>query len=103
MLIWLALALYCLEAGVPAEALSVYDAHIHNESSAGVPLEMLDASALLWRLFLDGVDCGDRFARLADAWAGRAAAEPWYVFNDLHAVMAFAGAARREDGHAVIN
>ena len=29
--------------------------------------------------------------------------EPWYVFNDLHAVMAFAGASRREDGHAVID
>jgi hypothetical protein len=64
---------------------------------------MLDASALLWRLLLDGVDCGDRFATLADAWAGRAVAEPWYVFNDLHAVMAFAGAARRGDGHAVID
>jgi hypothetical protein len=100
---WWHYALYCLEAGLPSEALNVYDAHIHNETSAGVPLEMLDASALLWRLFLDGVDCGDRFARLADAWAGRAAAEPWYVFNDLHAVMAFAGAARRDDGHAVID
>ena len=38
-------------------------------SSAGVPLEMLDASALLWRLKLDGVDSGTRFAALADAWA----------------------------------
>ena len=100
---WWHYALYCLEAGAPAEALNVYDAHIHNESSAGVPLEMLDASALLWRLLLDGVDCGDRFARLADAWTGRATAEPWYVFNDLHAVIAFAGAARHDDGQAVID
>ncbi len=100
---WWHYALYCLEAGAPGEALNVYDAHIHNENSLGVPLEMLDASALLWRLLLDGVDCGDRFARLADAWAGRAVAEPWYVFNDLHAVMAFTGADRRGDGHAVID
>ena len=28
----------------------------------GVALEMLDASALLWRLTLDGVDTGDRYA-----------------------------------------
>jgi hypothetical protein len=100
---WWHYALFCLEAGLPAEALKIYDAHIHNEESLGVPLEMLDAAALLWRLLLDGVDCGDRFALLADAWAGRAAAEPWYVFNDLHAVMAFAGAGRRDDGRAVID
>jgi hypothetical protein len=100
---WWHYALYCLEAGLPAEALNVYDEHIHNAESLGVPLEMLDASALLWRLLLDGVDSGDRFATLADAWAGRAVAEPWYVFNDLHVVMAFAGANRRDDGHAVID
>jgi hypothetical protein len=100
---WWHYALYCLEAGLPAEAIAVYDAHLHNHESAGVPLEMLDASALLWRLLLDGVDSADRFATLADAWAGRAVAEPWYVFNDLHAVMAFAGAGRRDDGHAVID
>lgn len=100
---WWHYALYCLEAGLPEEALAVYDAHIHNGESAGVTLEMLDASALLWRLLLDGVDTGDRLATLADAWAGRVGAEPWYVFNDLHAVMAFAGAGRRDDGHAVID
>jgi hypothetical protein len=64
---WWHYALYCLEAGLPAEALDVYDAHIHNEASLGVPLVMLDFSSLLWRLLLDGVDCGDRFATLADA------------------------------------
>ena len=42
-------------------------------SADGVPLEMLDASALLWRLRLDGTTPGGRFARLADAWAPKAA------------------------------
>ena len=56
---------------------------------------MLDASALLWRLLLDGVDTGDRFAVLAEAWAPKVADTPWYAFNDLHAVMALAGADRR--------
>ena len=55
---------------------SIYDRHVHNEDSAGVPLEMLDASALLWRLHLDGIDTGGRFAPLADAWATRASANP---------------------------
>ena len=50
---WWHLALYLLEAGDTAESLAIYDRHIHNDQSAGVPLEMLDASALLWRLHLD--------------------------------------------------
>ncbi len=63
---------------------------------------MLDASSLLWRMVLDGVDTGDRFATLADAWSLKAAAAPWYAFNDLHAVMAFAGAGRLPEVRAVI-
>lgn len=100
---WWHLALYQLEAGQPARALDIYDAEIHHGGSAGVPIEMLDASALLWRLLLDGVDTGDRFAALADAWQPKAAAQPWYAFNDLHAVMALAGAGRLTDARAVVD
>ncbi|MEY2582508.1 MAG: hypothetical protein QOE09_2357 [Ilumatobacteraceae bacterium] len=94
---WWHLALFHLEAGRPERSLSIYDAEIHHAQSAGVPIEMLDASGLLWRLLLDEVDTGDRFATLADAWSAKATGEPWYAFNDLHAAMAFAGAGRRED------
>lgn len=100
---WWHLALYLLEAERFDDALAIYDASVHNPRSAGVPLEMLDASSLLWRLSVDGVDTGPRFAALADAWATRTGAEPWYVFNDLHAVMAFAGAGRLDDARAVID
>jgi hypothetical protein len=55
---------------------------------------MLDASALLWRLMLDGEDTGDRFAALAAAWEARTHDAPWYAFNDLHATMALVGAGR---------
>ena len=99
---WWHLALYELEAGRPERALAIYDAEIHHAGSLGVPIEMLDGSALLWRLRLDGVDTGGRFGPLADAWAPKAAAEPWYAFNDLHATMAFAGAGRLAEAHAVI-
>jgi hypothetical protein len=99
---WWHLSLFELESGRYAEVLEIYDRHVHNGESAGVPLEMLDASALLWRLELDGVDSGTRFANLADAWASRTADEPWYVFNDLHAAMAFAGAGRLDDVRAVV-
>lgn len=100
---WWHYALYLLEAGENEQALGVYDGHIHNAESTGVPLEMLDASALLWRLALDGVDTGGRFGPLAESWATRTTAEPWYVFNDLHAVMAFAGAGRFDDAAQVID
>ena len=64
---------------------------------------MLDAAALLWRLRLDGVDVADRFDVIADAWANAIDSSPsWYVFNDVHAVMAFLGAGRRDDAVAVI-
>ena len=99
---WWHLALYHLEAGHPERSLAIYDAEVHNAQSAGVPLEMVDASALLWRLLLDGIDTGGRFAPLADAWATRTAADPWYVFNDVHAVMALTGAGRTADAKAVI-
>jgi tetratricopeptide (TPR) repeat protein len=94
---WWHMALFQLEAGRPELALAIYDAEIHHGQSAGVPIEMLDGSALLWRLLLDDVDTGNRFAALADAWSPKAGAEPWYAFNDLHAAMAFAGADRLED------
>ena len=70
---WWHLALYELEAGRPERSLAIYDAEVHNGSSLGVPIEMLDASALLWRMLLDGVDTGGRFGALADAWAPKAA------------------------------
>ena len=100
---WWHLAVYLLEAGRVADALAVYDAQIHNADSVGVPLEMLDASALLWRLLLDGEDTGGRFGPLAEAWASRALDEPWYAFNDLHAVIALVGAGRLDEARAAVD
>ncbi|MGI9030632.1 MAG: tetratricopeptide repeat protein [Ilumatobacteraceae bacterium] len=98
---WWHLALYHLEAGQPERSLAIYDAQLHNTGSLGVPIEMLDGSALLWRLYLDGLDTGGRFEPLADAWAPKTG-QPWYAFNDVHAVMAFAGAGRLADAHQVV-
>jgi hypothetical protein len=100
---WWHLALYHLEHGRHDEVLAIYDREIHHPASDGVPLEMLDASSMLWRLRLDGVDVADRFDVIADAWANAIDPSPsWYVFNDVHAVMAFLGAGRRDDAVAVI-
>ena len=99
---WWHLALYQLEAGRPEASLAIYDAEIHHNESAGVPIEMVDASALLWRLMLDGVDTGNRFAALASAWDPKVSGVPWYAFNDLHGFMALAGAGRLEDVRTLV-
>ena len=100
---WWHLALYLCEAGRYDDALGIYDAEIHHDGSGGVTLEMLDASALLWRLTLDGVDSGDRYAALARAWESQLFDDPWYVFNDLHGVVALCGAGRLDDARAVVD
>jgi hypothetical protein len=101
---WWHLALYLLEQGRHDEVFDVYDTRIHHGDSDGVPLEMLDASALLWRLHLDGIDVGGRFDPLADAWSASLECNvSWYAFNDVHAVMALVGAGRFGDAVAVID
>ena len=62
---------------------------------------MVDASALLWRLNLRGVDVGDRWTAVADNWEPIATSGA-YAFNDAHAVMAFVGAGRRDSALAVL-
>lgn len=95
-------ALFRLDAGDIAGALAIYDTRLHHEHSAKVALEMLDATALLWRMHLDGIDTGERWSTLADAWAEKTDDEPWYAFNDMHAAMTFAAADRLDDLRAVV-
>ncbi|MGE3931151.1 MAG: tetratricopeptide repeat protein [Hyphomonadaceae bacterium] len=93
---WWHLALFALDSEDHARALAVFDAKVRPGDSE-VVMELLDASALLWRLHLGGVDTGDRFAKIADAWTG-SMDQRYYAFNDVHALMAMLGAGR--DGEA---
>jgi hypothetical protein len=99
---WWHLALFHLEQDDLAEVFAIYDREVHHAESTGVALELLDATAMLWRLHLDGIDSGDRFARAAARWAEKEAA-PWYAFNDVHAVMAYLGADRPADAQHVVD
>jgi tetratricopeptide (TPR) repeat protein len=90
---WWHLALLYLDRGDTARVLQFYDEKVRPDPNAQIMLEWIDASALLWRLKLEGVDTGDRFAKLANAME-RAAEDGIYAFNDLHAMMAFLGAGR---------
>jgi tetratricopeptide (TPR) repeat protein len=93
------LALFELELDHHDEVLRLYDEAIGGTGSQ-VVMDLVDASAMLWRLHLRGVALGERFAALAERWAavggyGR------YAFNDLHAMLAFVGADRPQDQRAL--
>ena len=98
--LWWHLALYHLELSEIDEVLALFDGPIHGPRSALV-LDLIDASALLWRLHLRGIDLGERWQTVADAWAPMARAGN-YAFNDVHAVMAFVGAGRLKAADVVI-
>jgi len=89
--LWWHLALYHLDLGDASHALELYDRHIAGESLS----ELIDASALLWRMELRGIETGPRWHLLAGRWAPRAE-EAFCAFNDLHAMAAFVGACRRD-------
>jgi len=92
--VWWHLALYHLQLGSPLHALTLYDRCIA-AASAPTLSELIDASALLWRLELGGTDPGVRWQALAMRWE-RHAEDAFCAFNDLHAMLAFVG-ARRDD------
>lgn len=98
---WWHLALFKLEQDRHDDVLAMYDASIGGPGSA-IVLDMIDQSALLWRLTLRGVDVGERWKPLAERWAPHATAGN-YAFNDLHAMMAFACAGRSELAEALLD
>ena len=88
---WWHYALFALEAGDISRVLQIFDAVLFNSDNGGLALQLLDASALLWRLRLEGHREEIRFSSLAAKWLHRI--EPaYYAFNDMHAVMALVGA-----------
>lgn len=93
---WWHLALFYLDGADYDRVLALYDERIHPEP-AQMLLSLVDATALLWRLTLEGVDVGGRFDALAHEWEAQLDAEAgFYAFNDFHAAMAFAYCARKD-------
>lgn len=87
---WWHRALCHIELADPAGALDVFDHRLAQVSSAQ---DLIDASALLWRLDLSGFALGDRWDGIATAWQAHADAN-LSAFNNLHAGMAWLGAGR---------
>lgn len=97
---WWRLALYHLERGEMEAVLALFDGPIFGARSK-IVLDLIDASALLWRLHLRGVDVGGRWGEVADNWQ-EADTTGLYAFNDVHATMAFVGAGRGDAVAAVL-
>jgi hypothetical protein len=89
--LWWHKALFHLDMDDPSTALKLFDDRI-SAAGLGQALELLDGSALLWRLWLLGHDVGDRWNGLAKGWETRID-DAYYAFNDVNAMMAFVGAA----------
>jgi hypothetical protein len=89
------IALFHMDRAQYAPALEIFDARL--AGGGEMALMRVDATALLWRLRLEGIDVSARFAPVADAWERALDDEAgFYAFNDFHAAMAFAATGRRE-------
>ena len=93
-------ALCHLDLGQSGAALALYDGPIRGSRSR-VALDLVDASALLWRLHLAGCDVGDRWLELSGCWDDHADGR-LYPFNDLHAAMAYLGAGQDARLHELL-
>ncbi len=94
------LALMHLARGEHAAALALYDKAVVPSPTA-LALDLADASALLWRLALRGVDVGQRWQGLAQRWRAQGLFGA-VGFLDLHAAISFA-AAGDDEGMALLS
>lgn len=97
---WWHLTLFHLGLDRLDEVLPLVDQRILGPASP-VVLDMIDASAMLWRLQLRGVALGNRWDALAQRWM-QASERSTYAFNDMHAMMAFTGAGRLADAEKLL-
>ncbi len=84
------LALFWIEQGRFGEVLEGFDRHMAPKLKDDAALDRVDAASLLWRLELEGVDVGGRWAAVRKAW-GPHLNDHVAAFNDLHLALAAAG------------
>jgi tetratricopeptide (TPR) repeat protein len=94
------LALMHLARSEHAAALALYDKAVVPSPTA-LALDLADASALLWRLAMRGVDVGQRWNELAQRWRAQGLFGA-VGFLDLHAAISFA-AAGDDEGMALLS
>ena len=98
---WWHLALFHLDNEDHQAVLDIYDARIRPVPTR-VAGEMVDASAMLWRLRLRNVDVGERWNELAASWEAMGD-DSYYSFNDVHALMAFLATGNQRQIARIVN
>ncbi len=86
--------LYHLERGEFDEVLRIYDNQVVSDISSDFYLDICNASSLLWRLEMFGVDIGTRWQELAEV-ARTHMADTDLIFVSLHYLMALIAAGDR--------
>ncbi len=90
--VWWHLALLYLDHGKSAQALALYDAEVRRDRTDDYR-DIANATSLLARLELEGVNVGGRWEELADLCAARVD-DGCLVFADLHYMIALRGGDR---------
>jgi tetratricopeptide (TPR) repeat protein len=93
--IWWHLGLRLLAGGDFDEVLGIHDRLVPD---AKTPFRLCDLTSLLWRLELHGVDVGDRWDHLADAFAARPERHTC-GFLDLHQSLVYTRRPDHPSGH----
>lgn len=97
---WWHTALFNLDQGNHTRALEIYDRGIHPQSTE-IQLMLLDATALLWRMHLSGIDVGTRWNDLVATYA-KGSETGFYAFNDMHAMLALVAGGRQQEAAALM-
>jgi hypothetical protein len=97
---WWHKALFHLDRCEFKAAIELFDQRV-SAGGFGQALELVDGSALLWRLATAGQDVGNRWTDIAEKWASRVE-HGIYAFNDLHAMLAFVATGRKDAQQALI-
>jgi len=97
---WWHTALFHLDQGNHARALEIYDRGVHPQPTE-IQLMLVDATALLWRMHLNGIDVGRRWDDLAATYA-KGSETGFYAFNDMHAMLALVATGRQQEAAALL-
>ena len=98
---WWHRALHYLELERLDAVLDAYDRQFWAEPSED-NIDITNASSMLMRLHMLGLDVGERWQDVADICTGRIG-DRLRPFNDLHFIMALAMAGRRDAAEAMLN
>ncbi len=97
---WWHRALHYLEFERYDDVLDAYDRQFWREPSED-NIDICNASSMLMRLAMLGIDVGDRWDSIAQVCAGRVA-DRLRPFNDLHFIMSLVMAGRRAEAGAIL-